>query len=125
MKLFLTYFKRNNLTGEVYAGRASGKYTGDERRDAAQIMKKRDSSHLMNNKGYNAGEIEETSANGDAIRGREQMLIEKLRKDGISGNERNGISPRNKKRNKYLQAALKLFGTISVVLYFLYLCNIG
>jgi len=124
IRLFITYIKENRKTGEIYAGRASGKFTGNEERDAVKIMKKRDASHHKNKEGYELGQIDKISTNGDAIRGREQMLIDKLKEESRSGNKRNGIGHRNKKRNKYLKAALKLFGAISIILLFLYLCNI-
>lgn len=124
IRLFLTYFKRNPETGKVYAGRASGEFTGNKAKDALRIMRKRDSSHHKNKDGFDVGEIEKISLDGDAIRGREQMLIDHLKEKGICGNDRNGIGIRNRRRKRYLKAALKLFGSISVILYFLYLCNI-
>ncbi len=124
LKLFITYLKQNHETNEVYSGRASGIYTGDKDIDAVKIMKKRDSSHHKNKDGFDVGFIDKISFDSDAIRGREQNLIDNAKEKGICGNVRNSISPRNKKRKRYLNAALKTFGTISVILYFLYLCNI-
>ena len=125
IRLFITYFKKHRRSDKVYAGRASGISTGDEVADAARIMIKRDSVHHKNEDGFTKGEIDEISFNEDAIRGREQNMIDYLNEKGICENKRNGIGIRNKKRNRYLQAALKLFGRISIVLYFLYLCNIA
>ena len=124
IRLFITYLKKNTQTNEYYAGKASGDFSGNELKDALKIMKKRDSSHHKNKEGFELGEIDKTSINEDAIRGREQMLIEHLRDKNVCANQRNSISPRNKKRNKYLKAAVKLFGTLSIVFYILYICKI-
>ncbi len=124
VRLFITYLKKNHDTNKVYSGRASGKYTGNEEEDAFRIMRKRDSSHHKNKDAFDIGVIDQISFDGDAIRGREQNLIDSAKAKEICGNARNSISPRNKKSKRYLKAALKTFGTISVILYFLYLCNI-
>jgi len=52
------------------------------------------------------------------------VLIDKPKEKGNCGNSRNGVGERNKKRENYIKAAIKLFGTTSIILYFLYLCNI-
>ncbi len=111
-RLFITYLKKNEEIGLVYAGRASGETTGNQEKDAEEIRKKRDNSHHKNQEGYGESEIDEISTNSDAIRGREQMLIEYLQKKGICGNQRNGISETNDKKEQYLEAAKNEFGEI-------------
>jgi len=123
-RLFITYIKQNRLTGEEYIGHASGMVSENNRKAADLVMKKRDSSHHKNKEGFGAGEIDEISDNKDAIIGREQLLISHLREQDICGNSRNAISPRkNKKMERCIKAAIKIFGAVSVMLIFLYLCN--
>ena len=68
----------------------------------------------MNDQGYEAAQLDRSSKNGDAIRGREQFLIEKhggaQMSGGTSGNVINGISPRNRKGSTYKAAAKQEFG---------------
>jgi hypothetical protein len=102
-KTYQTYTKPNPDTGEVYSGRTSG--TGSPRENVAR----RDAGHHMNEKGFGPAELDETSPNPLAIRGREQQLIERnggaQSMGGTSGNAINGISPKNPRREQYLQAA--------------------
>ncbi len=69
----------------------------------------------MNNYGFGPAQLDKTSDNYYAIRGREQMLIEAnggaKSKGGISGNRINGIGDNNNK-NLYLNEAKKEFGDI-------------
>lgn len=77
-RLLITYTKENLYTGEVYSGRASGLVTdGDlNEGDARSILAKRDSSHHKNEDGFDRVQIDLYSQNSDAIRGREEELIE-------------------------------------------------
>ncbi|MEM7183195.1 MAG: hypothetical protein AAF518_19950 [Spirochaetota bacterium] len=113
-RIFLTYTKKNTNTGEVYSGRASGTNT------ARNILLKRDSSHHKNKDNFGNAKIDKVATDGNAIRGREQLLIEKYggakSNGGSSGNQNNGISYRNKQKKIYIQAAIKLFGTIVLVI---------
>jgi hypothetical protein len=111
-KLFLTYLKFQINSADVYVGMTSGESTGDEEKDAIRILRKRDSSHHKNKENFGKAQIDKVSENKAAIRGREQQLIEYFRKQGISANERNSVSKRNKKKNHYLEMALKFFGII-------------
>ena len=81
-KTYQTYRKTNPITGEIYTGRTSGTGTPLE-----NIVKR------------------------DAIRGREQQLIDlnggAKSKGGTSGNKINGISDINPNKKKYLDAADK------------------
>ncbi|WP_308419285.1 RHS repeat-associated core domain-containing protein [Chishuiella changwenlii] len=107
VKTFQTYTKTNKKTGEVYTGRTSGTGT------ALENVAKRDKTHHMTENGFGAAVLDKSSTNKNAIRGREQYLIYKnggaKSQGGTSGNAINGISPNNKNRTKYLNAA-KVFG---------------
>jgi|GEM_PF-511555 len=110
-KTYQTYTKENPKTGEVYTGRTSG--TGTH----AQNVAKRDGkTHHMNDKdkGFGPAQLDKSSPKKDAIRGREQQMIESQggakSKGGTSGNAINGVSPTNKKREQYLDEAKKAFG---------------
>ena len=78
--------------------------------EAAKLVQKRDSHHHRNKDGFGIAKVDEFSTDKDAIRGREQMKIEKLREQEQCGNIRNSISPRNPKKTKYMAAALRVFG---------------
>lgn len=51
-----------------------------------------------------------SSTNPDAIRGREQHLIEHYRARGIAADQYNGVRANNPNRQRYLDAATRLFG---------------
>ena len=106
-KLYITYTKVNKKTGEVYSGRTSGKG------EPGKILNTRDAKHHKNDDDFGKAQIDKVSTNKDAIRGREQQLIEanggaKSQK-GTSGNAINGISDKNPNRQKYTDAANKEF----------------
>lgn len=109
-KTYQTYTKTNPTTGEVYSGRTSG--TGSPLENIAN----RDANHHMNEKGFGPAQLDRTSDNYQAIRGREQMLIDYFggakSGGGSSGNAINGISPNNKNINEYIEAAKGVFGDI-------------
>lgn len=67
----------------------------------------------MNKQGFGKARLDKSSTNADAIRGREQMQIDKnggaQSSGGASGNKINGISLKNKNRDKYINAASKEF----------------
>jgi hypothetical protein len=73
----------------------------------------------MNEKGYEPANLDQSSTNPDAIRGREQQLIDHnggaQSQGGTSGNAINGISESNPKRDTYLDAATEEFGSIDPV----------
>lgn len=102
-KTFHTYTK-SHPSGKVYTGRTSG----DGK--PAKVLQKRDAGHHMNSQGYGPAQLDRTSGNKSAIRGREQQLIDKHKAEGRSGNAINGISPRNKKRDRYIAESEKEFG---------------
>ena len=106
-KTYVTYTKKNTKTGEVYSGRSSG--VGDPN----DIVAKRDAGHHVNGN-YGPAKLDKSSKNKRAIRGREQQLIKKhggaKSEGGTSGNAINGVSPKNKDKDKYEQAANDEFG---------------
>jgi RHS repeat-associated protein len=93
VKTYQTYTKTNPETGKVYSGRTSGANTPEANVAA------RDQNHHMNEQGYGPAQVDKSSSSPDAIRGREQQLIEAnggaQSEGGTSGNAINGISPRN------------------------------
>ena len=107
-KTHQTYTKTNPETGEVYSGRTSGTGT------PAENMRGRDRNHHMNDKGFGPAQLDKSSTNADAIRGREQQLIDAnggaKSQGGTSGNSINGVSPTNPNRQKYEDAASQEFG---------------
>jgi RHS repeat-associated protein len=106
-KTFQTYTKTNPETGEVYSGRTSG--TGTPEQNVAG----RDAGHHMNEQGFGPAELDKSSTNPDAIRGREQQLIDAnggaKSQGGTSGNRINGVSDSNPKKPEYMDAAKKEF----------------
>ncbi len=70
----------------------------------------------MNDKGFGSAALDKLSTNKDAIRGREQQLIDSnggaKSQRGTSGNAINGISPNNKKKNRYMKSATDEFGEL-------------
>ena len=109
-KTYQTYTKTNPETGEVYSGRTSGYGTPKEN------VSRRDKKHHMNDKGFGPAALDKSSINKDAIRGREQQLIDSnggaKSQRGTSGNAINGISPNNKKKNRYMKSATDEFGEL-------------
>jgi len=103
-KTYQTYTKTNLETGEVYVGRTSG--TGDPEVN----VRNRDYSHHMNDKGFGPAQLDKSSSNYDAIRGREQNLMDYYKGQGNSGNAINGISPTNPNIQQYTDASRKEFG---------------
>ena len=97
----------------MYSGRTSGFGT------PAQVLAARDSKHHLTSKGFGKAVVDEYaygdqgSEAANAIRGREQWLIDKFggarSHGGPSGNAINGIDPSNPNRQKYEDARRKLF----------------
>lgn len=107
-KTYQTYTKTKSETGEMYSGRTSGKGT------PVQNVARRDIGHHKTTEGFGPAVLDKSSPNADAIRGREEQLIEASggpkKSGGTSGNDIHGISPKNPKRDEYLDAAKKEFG---------------
>lgn len=109
-KTYQTYTKTNAKTGEVYSGRTSGTGT------PLQNVARRDRGHQKNSEGFGEAGLDKSSSKPNAIRGREQQLIEyhggARSQGGRSGNHLNGISGRNRRGKRYLAAASEEFGTL-------------
>ena len=130
-KLYVTYIKRKKLTEEIYSGRASGNYddeTDNMVQEGLNILATRDRNHHKNKEGFEPAEIDNISQDSDATRGREQMLIDyhggAKSTGGNSGNQINGISAKNENRDKYLDTAKKIFGSLTILLLILLLNRI-
>ena len=109
-KTYQTYTKKNEKTGETYSGRTSG--TGTPKENVA----KRDANHHKNKEDYGPAKLDKSSKDKDAIRGREQQLIDKNGKakseGGTSGNSVRGVSKQNSNAKKYEEATKKEFGEL-------------
>ncbi|MGN0632908.1 MAG: polymorphic toxin-type HINT domain-containing protein [Oscillospiraceae bacterium] len=110
-KTYQTYTKTNPKTGEVYSGRTSGYGTPKEN------VAKRDKNHHMNEKGFGPAVLDKSSTNKDAIRGREQQLIDSngraKSQGGTSGNAIRGIGLNNKNKDRYMKSATDEFGELT------------
>ena len=111
-KSYETYTRFNPRTGQCYSGRTSGTGTPEEnvkRRNAAQL--------LLNKEGFLPGIVDRSSPNEGAIRGREQMIIERnggaQSSGGTSRNKINGISEWNFAKSGYMAASVAEFGSIN------------
>jgi hypothetical protein len=103
-KTYQTYVKHNPETGQYYAGKTSG--YGTPRENVAQ----RDYGHAYNKKGFGPAQLDQSSANEDAIKGREQMLIDYFVSRGVSGNyDKNPVVTN---REYYIQQAISEFGPL-------------
>ncbi len=109
VKTYQTYTKTNPESGKTYSGRTSGTGTPEQNVEA------RDQNHHMNEEGYSPAQLDKSSSSPEAIRGREQQLIEASggaqSQGGTSGNAINGISPRNPNAQTYRDAASSEWGT--------------
>jgi hypothetical protein len=105
-KTYQTYTKVNPVTGQVHAGRTGGFGTPLEN------IANRDSRHAYNARGFGPAQLDQSSTSAEAIRGREQQLINYYRDQGISANQINGINPNDPKYESYLQLALTKFGPL-------------
>jgi len=106
---YVTYTKTHPRTGKVYAGRTMGYGTPQ------QIVDDRDRNH--HKKRYGPALLDKSATatkswllrhsdpSYQAIRGREQQLINSYRRQGLSGNSINGISILNPRRGTYMRAA--------------------
>jgi hypothetical protein len=107
-KTFETYTKEHPETKDIYSGRTSGTGTPEENVAA------RDSNHHMDDQGYGPAKLDKSSPSSDAIRGREQQLIDHSggakSTGGTSGNAINGIGAKNPKMERYMNAANEAFG---------------
>ncbi len=124
IQIFISYLKKNSKTGKVYSGKTSGWVSELNEKTARNVLDKRDKNHHKNKDDFGKAQVDKVSTDSDAIRGREQMLIDSAKEKGICGNTYNSISLRNKKRKKYLEAAVIVFGTIAMVFLILHAAKI-
>jgi len=105
-KTFQTYTKppKDPTKHGVYSGRTSGKGT----------RLQNDRGHHMNET-HGPAELDKSSVNESAIRGREQQLIDKhggaQSEGGTSSNKIRAVSKKNPKSGQYEKAANKEFGS--------------
>ena len=103
-KKYVTYTAKDlDNPGKIYAGRCSGSCDMSPQ----QILNKRKAGHHRN---LGELQLDKVSNSYEVIRGREQQVIESLRKQGIGTDQINGIGPNNKKKDIYMNAANKAFG---------------
>jgi hypothetical protein len=109
-KTYTTY-TRTKTDGTVYSGRTSGATTPEQ-----QVVKRTGQPDHQSKtaEGYGPAKVDKNSSNPDAIRGREQQLIEQnggaRSQGGTSGNKINGVSPNNSNAARYRDACTKEFG---------------
>jgi len=77
------------------------------RHDATENLDKRKAGHHRN---LGDLQLDQVTDSYPAIRGREQQVLESLRKQGLASDQINGVGPRNKKKDFYMDAAKKAFG---------------
>ncbi len=106
-----TTYTRTNAEGVVYSGKTSGKGT-PEQQVAARTGQPDHQAKTAG--GYGPGVVDKNSPNANAIRGREQQLINRnggaQSQGGASGNKINSVSPSNPQRETYQKACTKEFG---------------
>ncbi len=107
---YQTYTRYNPLTGDCYSGRTSGDGTPEQ-----NVRNRGYGQPLLNAEGFMPPVLDQSSPDKDAIRGREQQIIDlnggARSSGGSSRNMINGISPWNFQRQNYLDAATNQFGT--------------
>lgn len=112
-KDYLTYTRTNPNTSQVYSGRTSG----DSSLSTATILSNRAAGQpLLNTSGFSPPVLDQRSSNYDAIRGREQQLIDfnggAQSVGGAARNMINGVSDYNLNGWDYMNESNKLFGTL-------------
>lgn len=106
---YVTYTRTNRATRQVYSGRTSGRGTADD----AVARRGRGADHRrLTEEGFDPPAVDRTGSR-DAVRGREQQLIEAnggaQSTGGTSANRYNGVSPRNPQREYYRRRAREEF----------------
>lgn len=108
-KTYQTYTRYNPFTGQCYSGRTSGYGTPEQNVRARGLQQ----SYLTLER-FNMPVLDRSSENSDAVRGREQQLIDinggAQSTGGTSRNLINGISVVNPFRQDYLNSATATFG---------------
>jgi RHS repeat-associated protein len=106
IRTYQTYTRTHPITGEVYAGKTSGYGTPLEN------ILVRQRGHPERLQDFLPSVLDQSATSMEAIRGREQMLIDYFRSQGLSANLINGISPRNPHLRDFLDAAIRVFGPL-------------
>ncbi len=115
IRLYVTYIKTHPETDEKYVGMASGLVKDDSLESAQKVLDRREQApHHRNKDGFLPAVLDKHSKNRNAIRGREQMLKAHFDTLGISADQNNPISPRNKRRTECLKTALVVFGDVAM-----------
>jgi hypothetical protein len=108
-KTYQTYTKPSQKGGPDYVGRTSGKGTPQ------QNVANRDKGHQKTREGYGPARLDKSSTNPQAVRGREQQMIEKnggaQSQGGTSANKINGIADKNPAGPACRAASNKEFGS--------------
>jgi RHS repeat-associated protein len=109
--LYVTYTRFNPKTLKTYSGRTSGYLL------PAVLVKIRSSQQtLLNAEGFESGVVDKISHSYEAIRGREQQLIDFFggaqSVGGVSRNKINGISDFNPLRGPYINLSISEFGAL-------------
>ena len=108
-KTYQTYTRYNRYTGQCYSGRTSGYGSPEE-----NVKARGQQQTTLNLEGFRPPVLDRSSEFSDAIRGREQQLIElnggARSSGGTSRNLINGISSFNPFRQYYLDSANAIFG---------------
>ena len=112
-QVYVTYERTNPSTGQVYSGRTRG--YADEPIDT--ILNRRSAGQpLLNSEGFNKPVVDAVSTNFDAIRGREQQLIDlnggAQSVGGTARNMINGVADFNLFRGYYINQSLSEFGPL-------------
>ena len=106
-----TYTRTQESTGTVYSGRTSGTRTPGQQVSARTS---KPDHQAKTDQGYGPAKVDKNSSNSDAIRGREQQLINNAggaqSQGGTSGNKINGVSDTNASAGQYKAACNKEFG---------------
>src|SRR6185312_2013624 len=109
-KTYNTY-TRVKTDGTVYSGRTSGTKPPEQQVAARNSQPDHQAKTA---EGYVPAKVDRNSSNPDAIRGREQQLIERngcaQSRGGTSGNKINGVSPNNPNAARYQKTCTKEFG---------------
>jgi len=110
-EVYLTYTRTNPTSGQVYSGRTSGSI--NESTDA--ILNRRMAGQpILNAQGYDAPQVDKSSSNYSAIRGREQQLIDfnggAQSVGGSARNMINGVADGNPNRPFYMGQSNIEFG---------------
>jgi len=118
-RIYITYIKENLQTGEVYVGMASALVDKLDDEAIEKARKRRENApHHKNKDGFSPAVTDQYSTNKDAIRGREQLLYEKFKKEGIITAQNQPVGNRNPKKSLYIQAAIETFGEILALVYY-------